>query len=47
METATETRFGAMLSRAQETGRAVGAFTRYDFLGFEAVVRVGSPIVRR
>jgi fructose/tagatose bisphosphate aldolase len=39
VETATETRFGAMLSRAQETGRAVGAFTCYDFLGFEAVVR--------
>ena len=39
METATETRFGEMLSRAQETGRAVGAFTCYDFLGFEAVVR--------
>ena len=39
METATETRFGEMLSRAQETGRAVGAFTCYDLLGFEAVVR--------
>jgi fructose/tagatose bisphosphate aldolase len=39
VETATETRFGEMLSRAQETGRAVGAFTCYDFLGFEAVVR--------
>ena len=25
METATETRFGEILSRAQETGRAVGA----------------------
>jgi tagatose 1,6-diphosphate aldolase GatY/KbaY len=39
VETATETRFGEMLSRAQETGRAVGAFTCYDLLGFEAVVR--------
>ena len=39
METATETRFGEILSRAQETGRAVGAFTCYDLLGFEAVVR--------
>jgi ketose-bisphosphate aldolase len=37
--TATETRFGEMLSRAQETGRAVGAFTCYDLLGFEAVIR--------
>lgn len=34
-----ETRFGEILSRAQETGRAVGAFTCYDLLGFEAVVR--------
>ena len=39
METATETRFREILSRAQETGRAVGAFTCYDLLGFEAVVR--------
>ena len=39
METATETRFGEMLSRAREAGRAVGAFTCYDLLGFEAVVR--------
>lgn len=39
MEAATETRFGEILSRAQETGRAVGAFTCYDLLGFEAVVR--------
>ena len=39
METATETRFGEVLSRAQGTGRAVGAFTCYDLLGFEAVVR--------
>jgi tagatose 1,6-diphosphate aldolase GatY/KbaY len=39
VETATETRFGEILSRAQETGRAVGAFTCYDLLGFEAVVR--------
>jgi ketose-bisphosphate aldolase len=38
-ETATETRFGEILSRAQKTGRAVGAFTCYDLLGFEAVVR--------
>jgi ketose-bisphosphate aldolase len=35
----TETRFGEILSRAQETGRAVGAFTCYDLLGFEAVIR--------
>jgi ketose-bisphosphate aldolase len=39
VETATETRFGEILSRAKETGRAVGAFTCYDLLGFEAVVR--------
>jgi len=39
VETATETRFGEMLSRAREAGRAVGAFTCYDLLGFEAVVR--------
>ena len=39
MEAATGTRFGEILSRAQETGRAVGAFTCYDLLGFEAVVR--------
>src|ERR671916_2820831 len=37
--TATETRFGKVLGRARETGRAVGAFTCYDLLGFEAVVR--------
>jgi tagatose 1,6-diphosphate aldolase GatY/KbaY len=28
-----------MLGRAREAGRAVGAFTCYDLLGFEAVVR--------
>ena len=39
METTTETRFREMLSRAREAGRAVGAFTCYDLLGFEAVVR--------
>ena len=39
METATETRFAETLSRAQEADRAVGAFTCYDLLGFEAVVR--------
>jgi len=39
VESATETRFGEILSQAQETGRAVGAFTCYDLLGFEAVVR--------
>jgi ketose-bisphosphate aldolase len=39
VEAATETRFGEILSRALETGRAVGAFTCYDLLGFEAVVR--------
>ena len=39
MVTATETRFGKVLSQAQEAGRAVGAFTCYDLLGFEAVVR--------
>jgi ketose-bisphosphate aldolase len=39
VETATETRFGEILSRAHKTGRAVGAFTCYDLLGFEAVVR--------
>jgi tagatose 1,6-diphosphate aldolase GatY/KbaY len=34
-----ETRFGEVLARAREAGRAVGAFTCYDLLGFEAVVR--------
>jgi tagatose 1,6-diphosphate aldolase GatY/KbaY len=37
--TATETRFGKVLGLAREAGRAVGAFTCYDLLGFEAVVR--------
>jgi ketose-bisphosphate aldolase len=37
--TATETRFGRVLGQAREAGRAVGAFTCYDLLGFEAVVR--------
>ena len=35
----TETRFGEVLRRARSGGRAVGAFTCYDLLGFEAVVR--------
>jgi tagatose 1,6-diphosphate aldolase GatY/KbaY len=35
----TETRFGEVLARAREAGLAVGAFTCYDLLGFEAVVR--------
>jgi tagatose 1,6-diphosphate aldolase GatY/KbaY len=39
VETVAETRFGEILVRARETGRAVGAFTCYDLLGFEAVVR--------
>jgi tagatose 1,6-diphosphate aldolase GatY/KbaY len=39
MVTATETRFGKVLALAREAGRAVGAFTCYDLLGFEAVVR--------
>jgi ketose-bisphosphate aldolase len=39
VETATETRFGRVLGLAREAGRAVGAFTCYDLLGFEAVVR--------
>src|SRR3712207_3545445 len=37
--TATETKFGKGLGRARGAGRAVGAFTCYDLLGFEAVVR--------
>src|SRR3712207_2509890 len=37
--TATETKFGRILGLAREAGRAVGAFTCYDLLGFEAVVR--------
>jgi tagatose 1,6-diphosphate aldolase GatY/KbaY len=49
VETATETRFGEVLGRAREAGRAVGAFTCYDLLGFEAVVRAaefcGAPVV--
>jgi tagatose 1,6-diphosphate aldolase GatY/KbaY len=44
-----ETRFGAVLARAREVGRAVGAFTCYDLLGFEAVVRAAescrAPVV--
>ena len=39
MGSATETRFGQVLARARRAGRAVGAFTCYDLLGFEAVVR--------
>jgi ketose-bisphosphate aldolase len=39
VETAKETRFAEVLGRARRAGRAVGAFTCYDFLGFEAVVR--------
>lgn len=39
MVTAAETRFGEVLALAREEGRAVGAFTCYDLLGFEAVVR--------
>jgi ketose-bisphosphate aldolase len=49
METATETRFGEVLGRARAAGRAVGAFTCYDLLGFEAVVRAAesraAPVV--
>lgn len=37
--TVAQTRFGKVLSQAREAGRAVGAFTCYDLLGFEAVVR--------
>ena len=37
--TETQTRFGEVLARAHRMGRAVGAFTCYDLLGFEAVVR--------
>jgi tagatose 1,6-diphosphate aldolase GatY/KbaY len=33
------TRFGTVLEDAAAAGRAVGAFTCYDLLGFEAVVR--------
>ena len=39
MGTETETRFGEVLALASGAGRAVGAFTCYDLLGFEAVVR--------
>ena len=39
MATSTETRFGEVLGLARGAGRAVGAFTCYDLLGFEAVVR--------
>ena len=35
----SETRFGTVLVEAAAEGRAVGAFTCYDLLGFEAVVR--------
>ena len=49
MEIATETRFGEVLGRAREAGRAGGAVTCYDLLGFEAVVRAaefrGAPVV--
>ena len=30
-----DTMFGAVLARCREAGRAVGAFTCYDLLGFE------------
>src|SRR3712207_7006712 len=39
MATSTETRFGEVLGLARGARRAVGAFTCYDLLGFEAVVR--------
>jgi tagatose 1,6-diphosphate aldolase GatY/KbaY len=49
METSTQTRFGEVLGRARGAGRAVGAFTCYDLLGFEAVVRAaesrGAPVI--
>jgi tagatose 1,6-diphosphate aldolase GatY/KbaY len=49
VETATETWFGEVLARTQRAGRAVGAFTCYDLLGFEAVVRAAesyrAPVV--
>ena len=35
----TSTRFTTVLAEAAAAGRAVGAFTCYDMLGFEAVVR--------
>ena len=35
----TDTRFASVLAAAAAEGRAVGAFTCYDLLGFEAVVR--------
>jgi tagatose 1,6-diphosphate aldolase GatY/KbaY len=44
-----DTKFGAVLARSREAGRAVGAFTCYDLLGFEAVVRAAesrrAPVV--
>jgi tagatose 1,6-diphosphate aldolase GatY/KbaY len=47
--TETETRFGEVLARAHTEGRAIGAFTCYDLLGFEAVVRAAesreAPVV--
>jgi tagatose 1,6-diphosphate aldolase GatY/KbaY len=49
MATPAETRFGEVIVRAREAGRAVGAFTCYDLLGFEAVVRAaqsrGAPAI--
>jgi tagatose 1,6-diphosphate aldolase GatY/KbaY len=45
----SETRFGSVLAEAAADGRAVGAFTCYDLLGFEAVVRAAqaraAPVV--
>ena len=45
----TEMNFGEFLSRARGAGRAVGAFTCYDLLSFEAVVRAAesyqAPVV--
>jgi hypothetical protein len=35
----TGTRFASVLAEAADAGRAVGAFTCYDLLGFEAVAR--------
>ena len=41
------TRFASVLAEAAAAGRAVGAFTCYDMLGFEAVVRAAGRAPRR
>ena len=49
MEASTETKLEEVLGRARGEGRAIGAFTCYDLIGFEGVVRAAearrAPVV--